>query len=303
MIACATSGASLRAPLFLLSALMLIVGLMLSASPAAAQERFSVKVTGEGPDVILIPGLATPRDVWEPTAAWLAASHRVHLIQVRGFGEPAGINAEGPVLAPLVEDLAAYIEREHLDHPVVVGHSMGGLAALMLAARHPGLTGQLVIADALPWFGVLAAPGQQVTMAMVEKQAAALRAGMIAIADEERTEEQLNAQVAGQALDPTNLPILRGYAARADLRVAGQLAYDDLTTDMREEIAHITAPVTVIAPWNTRYPTREQALPYYAAQYAALPGVKVVGIGPSGHFMMLDQPDQFHELLESLLAQ
>ncbi len=302
----ATFGAWLRAPIFMLLSLGILLMPALPTTVAAQDteyQRFSVEVVGEGPDVILIPGLATPRDVWLPTARELASHYRLHLVQVKGFGEDAGINADGPVLAPMVEELANYIEQEGLQKPAVVGHSMGGLAALMLGARHTDLPGKLMIVDAMPWFGVLAAPGQEVTMEMIEPQAAALRAGMIATYGQDLTPEQLAAQVQGQVLDPAHLPQLMEWAGRADPRVAGQLAYDDLTTDMRQEIATITAPVTVVFPWNETYPTLEQAEPFYRAQYAALPEVETVGVGAAGHFLMLDQPGSFLQALEDFLAQ
>ena len=47
-----------------------------------ADERISVKVEGTGPDVILIPGLASSREVWRATADRLKATHRVHLVQL-----------------------------------------------------------------------------------------------------------------------------------------------------------------------------------------------------------------------------
>ena len=68
------------------------VALALAGAPAAAQRfeptRFSVEVRGQGPDVILIPGLTAGREVWRATAA-AVPGYRYHLIQVAGFaGEP-----------------------------------------------------------------------------------------------------------------------------------------------------------------------------------------------------------------------
>ena len=60
--------------------------------------------------VVLIPGLSTPRAVWEPTAARLKGTYRLHLVQIRGFGDEAGINAEGPVLESMMAEVADYIE-------------------------------------------------------------------------------------------------------------------------------------------------------------------------------------------------
>src|SRR5687768_18396338 len=95
------------------------------ARPALAQEptRFSVEVSGEGPDVIFLPGLATSRGVWADAVAALGPGYRVHLVQLKGFGEPAGPNAQGPVLAPLVVELARYIADNRLERPAKIGRA------------------------------------------------------------------------------------------------------------------------------------------------------------------------------------
>lgn len=272
------------------------------ASPAWAEEpafvptRFSVEVSGEGRDVIFLPGLATSREVWREAADKLGG-YRVHLVQVKGFGEPAGPNAQGPVLAPLVAELARYIANNRIERPAIVGHSLGGLLALMLGAEHPELAGKLMIVDAFPWFGVtLTPPGTTASVATLEPQARALRNALVA------SQGQSNdAAIAGYVLDQSKLPLLREWTGSADPRVVGQLVYEDVTTDLRESIAAITAPVTLVYPWNERYPTQAQAEPFYRANYAALPGTRLVGIGPAAHFVMTDRPEAFQAALEQFL--
>ena len=112
--------------------------------------RFSVEVVGRGPDVILIPGLTAGREVWRPTAAALPG-YRFHLVQVAGFaGAPARGNRAGPILAPLADEIARYIADRRLDRPALVGHSMGGTLAMMVAARRPALAGRIMVVDMLP---------------------------------------------------------------------------------------------------------------------------------------------------------
>jgi pimeloyl-ACP methyl ester carboxylesterase len=102
----------------LIAVLLALFPLVVSAEPA----RFSVTVTGSGPDVILVPGLMSDRAVWDGSAAALEG-HRVHLVQIAGFaGEPAGSNGQGPLLAPIVEELGAYIASVGLERPRIVGH-------------------------------------------------------------------------------------------------------------------------------------------------------------------------------------
>ena len=59
-----------------------------SPTDVATQQRFSVEVVGEGGrDAILIPGLLSPRSVWDGQIETLTrAGYRVHLVQVNGFG-------------------------------------------------------------------------------------------------------------------------------------------------------------------------------------------------------------------------
>ena len=109
---------------FLLCATAL--ALAVPAAASAGPTRFSVVTVGVGPNVILIPGLSSPRAVWAASAEQLKATNRVHLVQLKGFGEPAGLNASGAVLQPLVDELAAYIKDNKLARPAVVGHSMAG---------------------------------------------------------------------------------------------------------------------------------------------------------------------------------
>src|SRR4029077_14262426 len=109
-----------RTTLRLITVLFLLAGILLLRKPVfgqaitAAPTRFSVVIQGvapgKGPDVILIPGLSSSRDVYSAEAKLLTATYRLHLIQIAGFaGDPAGPNATGPILAPVVEQLHQYI--------------------------------------------------------------------------------------------------------------------------------------------------------------------------------------------------
>ena len=102
--------------------------------------RFSVEIRGSGPDVILIPGLTSGRDVWRTTLG-AAPGYRYHLIQIAGFaGEPVRGNRDGPVMAPVADEIARYIASRRLDRPAIVGHSMGGTLAMMVVP--PARTGR-----------------------------------------------------------------------------------------------------------------------------------------------------------------
>ncbi|RYE02537.1 MAG: alpha/beta hydrolase, partial [Sphingomonadales bacterium] len=87
-------------------------------------EHISVQVIGKGSPVILIPGLSSPRAVWDGVTPELAKSHTVYLVQVNGFGgdDPRGNLAPG-VVDGLVAELHQLIATRKLVKPAVIGHS------------------------------------------------------------------------------------------------------------------------------------------------------------------------------------
>ena len=104
---------------------------------------------GTGPSALLLHGLAGDAGEWAATARWLTARCRVVALDARGHGAsertPADVSR-----AAHVADAAFAIERLELAPAVVVGQSLGGQAALLLAAEHPDLVRGLVLADAGP---------------------------------------------------------------------------------------------------------------------------------------------------------
>ena len=119
--------------------LILTLLILVLATPASAQafqsERIAVTARGAGPDVILIPGLASTPAVWDDTAQALQNRYRVHVVAVNGFGDTApGANARGPLTAAIANEVRRYMAEQGLDRPAVIGHSMGGQIALKMAA-------------------------------------------------------------------------------------------------------------------------------------------------------------------------
>jgi pimeloyl-ACP methyl ester carboxylesterase len=290
--------------LALVAAAPLIAGVLppLAARAAEAQSsRFEVTVQGEGPDVILIPGLASSAHVWDAEAAQLKG-YRLHIIQVRGFaGVPASANAEGPMIAPLVEELAAYIKAKGLRRPAVIGHSLGGLMGLMLADRHPDAVGKLMIVDALPFYGMMFGP--TATAAMVEPQARAFRDKLIGgtQADFVAAEPTAMAHLIKSKGPATDAAVAAAQAS--DHAVVARAMYEDFITDLRPDLASIRTPVVMLYPWDAAAGAPQAVFDgLYQGAYAPLPTKRVVRIDGSLHFIMIDQPEAFHREVKTFLA-
>lgn len=269
-------------------------------SSAVTQQmpHISLLSLGSGDPVILIPGLSTPRDVWNGLAPELARNHRVILVEVNGFGggDPT-VNLQPGMLDGIVADLHAYLAEHKLGAVPVVGHSMGGLVALKLAKAHPSDTSKLMIVDSLPFVGDIFVPGS--TVAQLEPQARAMRDGMIAGYGKPNA-AAAEATAASLALTPAAQAKVAQWIAASDARVSAEAMYEDLTTDLRPDMATIATPITLVYPWSKALP-KERAEAFYKSEYSGTPNISFVAVGDSGHFVMLDQPDSFAAALRAFL--
>lgn len=274
-------------------------------APAATfvSDRIGVETRGQGPDVVLIPGLSSHPQVWESTIA-AVPGYRYHLVHVGGFaGRPAGANASGPVVAPVAEEIARYIREQRLERPAIVGHSLGGSWAMMVAARHPELASRVMVVDMLPFLGAMF--GQpNATAEGLRPVAEQVRQGMTASAGEAR--RQAVEQTIATMVRTENLrPGVVEQTLASDPAVSGQAMYDLIISDLRPELSNIRVPLTVLWVRAPSIPiTDEMMAAGYRSVYANAPQAVLRRIPDSWHFIMFDQPQVFQrELREFLQAE
>ena len=286
----------------MLRALIFVLALLVLPSAATAQngfrsDRIVVEVRGEGPDVILIPGLASTGEVWSRTANRLDDRYRVHLVTVRGFGNvPAGANEDGALVGPVASEVRRYIATQRLDRPAIIGHSMGGLVALRAAAdagrdRRGPQVGRVMVVDATPFFPSLISPGA--TVGDVEPLARIAYQALLFLGDEAlRTQGTALGDQLGGAAD--NVFGSLGWQG-GDRQVLAQGLYEVMTTDLRNRLPDISAPVTVVYGWSAddRSP-RAHLDNLFAAGYRNLrEPARFERIEGAEHMVMIDQPTRF----------
>ncbi|NUS22374.1 MAG: alpha/beta hydrolase [Mesorhizobium sp.] len=101
-----------------------------------------VENAGSEPTLLYVHGFTDTSRSFSLLAPHLSG-RRLIMPDLRGHG--ASQTGEGCGVADFADDMAGLIWRLRLDRPVVVGHSLGGMVSIMLAARHPELIGGLVI--------------------------------------------------------------------------------------------------------------------------------------------------------------
>ena len=102
--------------------------------------------TGPGPSrvVVFVHGLTATRHDWAPIASHLlSAGITVVTIEQRGHGDST-VGRDGYGSARLGDDLAAVLNDTALRPDALIGHSMGGMAVMAFAVRHPDQVHQQV---------------------------------------------------------------------------------------------------------------------------------------------------------------
>jgi pimeloyl-ACP methyl ester carboxylesterase len=291
----------LRFEKFAVAAVLVLSACATTPDREFVSDRISVVARGSGPDVILIPGLTGhSEEWWGDVAKTLDDRYRLHLVQVNGFaGTAPGANIEGPVSAPVAEEMARYIRETDLDRPAVIGHSMGGTIGMMLAARHPDVVGRLMVVDMMPSMGAFFGPAGETPE------------GLRGIADQARAQileappgTGFIAQLfEGMTLNTQMQPVLMRLARESDRRTVADAFHELVVTDMRPELARISAPITVLyaQPPNVQLPA-DQFDASMAGLYANAPNRTLVRIDDSRHFIQWDQPARFIAEIDAFMA-
>jgi pimeloyl-ACP methyl ester carboxylesterase len=283
-----------------------VAGILLLVKPSRAAvvfapTRFTVVDAGTvgKPDVILIPGLSSSRNVWDAEAKLLGPNYRLHLVQVNGFaGAPAGPNASGPMLPGMVDELHQYIVAGKM-HPAVIGHSLGGLMTLMLADAHPEDVAKIVIVDSLPYYGMVFDPNA--TVDAIAPQAKMIREQMMA-APADQFAALVSMNVKGMVKDEEGGKAVAAASLASDRAVFVNAMVEDLQTDIRPEMGKIKTTALLLYPFDAAMPIESGKVDaLYHGAYAAMPNVKIVRVEDSRHFIMYDQPAKLDAAVEAFL--
>ncbi|MBD7942356.1 alpha/beta fold hydrolase [Brevundimonas guildfordensis] len=272
-----------------------------SVAPAAFQSsRIVVETRGQGPDVVLIPGLASTSAVWSRTADALQDRYRVHLVTVRGFGPLAAAgNAEGRLGGPAAAEILRYIDETGLNRPALIGHSMGGQVALRIAAEGAERVGRVMVVDASPFFPSLISPGS--TVGDVEPLARLAYQGLMLLGDQVlRTQAASMGLELGGAADS----LFNGLGWQGgDRRVLAQGLYEVMTVDLRSRLPLIQAPVTVVYGWSPDADSpRSHVDGLFRDGYRSLPRPATFErIEGAEHMVMIDRPRQFQQAVDRFL--
>lgn len=274
--------------------------LLPAAFVRAQQPMVSAEVSGSGYPMILLPGLSSSGAVWDATVAHFGNRYECHVLSVAGFAGRPPVETDS-FLVDVREAVAEYIRQNDLGQPIVVGHSLGGVVALWLAAVHPRLVGQLIIVDALPSLTAAYNPSaSEREIRLYAEQAQAMT-----LAQPVELFRMAQPQIfASMITDSSTAAHAAEWGRGSDQHTVAQATYDLMTTDLREAISAIDKPTLVLAAGVGIGPgiTTDRIEEIYLRQYEPLPQLRMVLMEHCRHFIMLDDPEWFFEEIEKFLG-
>jgi pimeloyl-ACP methyl ester carboxylesterase len=239
------------------------------------EHGMSVRRTGSGPELVWIHGLGESSTSFEPAIAELGEFSHV-LVDLPGYGRSAWPD-EPLSLDALADHLAAWLPRS----AIVIGHSMGGVLATLIAER--GAAKAIVNIDGNISRGDCTFSSQAI--AWTEDD-------FVAHGFAELRGRVYEAGVAD--------PPLRGYAAamtfaspRMFYRHASDLVALSLTESMAPRLAALRVPALFVAGVPRGICEASRAL-------LDRHGARWVGIEPAGHWVYLDQRARFAATIRGL---
>ncbi len=246
---------------------------------------------GGGPPLLLLHGLFGSKRNWRAVAKALAPRHRVFALDLRNHGDsPWTDEMDYPAMAA---DLAQFVARHRLTPCAVLGHSMGGKAAMVFALAHPEEVARLAVIDTAP-VGSPVADGAS---------PAAILAGVpLATCD---SREDADAALADHLADAR----IRGFLLQNLVRdTAGNLAWRvnletlrraaDTLAGFPDVTSTYAGPTLFLGGGESNY-----LRPAHAPEIRRLfPTAAIEHLPGAGHWVHVDRPTAFVERIERFLS-
>ena len=268
-------------------------------------QSIPVRITGQGPPVVLVHGLGCSHKHWMPVAKRLARSHRVFAWDARGHGQCRTERHLPITLARLGNDLHQLLAHFELDRVTLVGHSMGALTVMhYLSQFGPAHVAAVGVVDQSPRIVTDA----QWRLGLFGGCSADMLGGLIAGARVDLAETVLRQaeSMAGAWLRPrlaAQAPLgrlLRRWLNHVEVAPLLDLAESLATADFRALMANLNLPLLVVLGGRSPH---YAGLPLEAWYRGAVPHARVSTFQRAGHSPHYTEPARFARELAELMAQ
>lgn len=251
--------------------------------------RLHYQVSGDGPPLLLLHGLFGSGSNWKRHAHDLAKRYRVLLPDLRNHGRSP--HAPGMDYRLMADDVVGLLDAEALDQIALIGHSMGGKVAMTLALTRPERVAALVVADVAP-----IAYGQHLR----DYVEAMRRLPLAAIGSRAEADQALASAVAEAAVRQFLLTNLERRAEGYRWRIPLDILADQMPVleGFPALATNFLGPTLFIHGGRSHYVTKT----HHEIIRQLFPEAEFACIPDAGHWLHVEAPERFAELLEGFLA-
>jgi len=243
-----------------------------------------LRTGGDKPPVVLLHGLVLSGACWTPLARLLEEDYDVVMPDARGHGKSAAPD-HGYRYNDFAADVVSFIDVLGIAQPVLLGHSMGGMTAAVVASRNPERLRGLVLADP--------------TFLTPERQREVYEGDVVdqhrQILNRSREDFLAESRVRHSGRSPEIIELFAQARFQASIH-----AFEILTPpnpDFMQLIKTLAIPSLLVVGDDDPVVS-----PEVAAELAGLnQGLEVVRIAEAGHGVPYDQPERFSAVVKTFL--
>jgi pimeloyl-ACP methyl ester carboxylesterase len=236
---------------------------------------------GDSPPVVFVHSLGGLSGQWATQLAHLRRTRRALAVDLRGHGNSPAAPDGDYGIETLAADLAAALDELELPRFVLVGHSLGGSVAMAYAGAHPEQLAGLFLAD----------PSGDASL-IPREQAQGMLAGLDGPDYEGYISGYYNMILAG-ASEATRAQVLADLLATPQTAVSHGLKAL-FKYSPQPAMQRYTGPTMVVYT-----PANESPISLHKLR----PDLPAMALAETSHWLQLDRPLEFNQLLESFLAE
>ncbi len=255
----------------------------------AGPHTLSYRDIGTGLPVLLLHGFAEDGLIWNKQVDQLKAGYRLIIPDLPGSGRSSALTGETS-MEKMAEDLLLLLDREELQHCVLIGHSMGGYISLAFAEKYPERL------KGLGLFHSTARPDTEEKKAARRKSIEFIQKNGSAAFIRQSTPNLFSGETRLDHPELINEMIDRYSGLSPDSLV---YYYEAMIPrpDRTAVLERSNIPVLFVIG------SHDQAVPpQQALQQSHIPALSHIHIlNHSGHAGMLEEPDRSHRILQSYL--